>query len=698
MVKQANVIVGEARPGETAPRRNFRVPDGPVIKPLDSKAVTLYDLIQECLSRNPNNNCMGWRTLIDIHEEKKFVTKKNNGKDTQVEKTWLYYELGSYNYITKTQLNEIIHNYSKGLVKLGIQPNGQEKLHIFATTSQKWLQTFFAANAQAIPIVTAYDTLGEEGLIHSLIETESSAIFINNLLFPKLINPLKVAKNVRYIIHDEPIDPNDKRQNGKFFSIPNDAKQKIQELRPDIQFITYDQVIQLGKDNFDSIPPNPPKPQDVACVMYTSGSTGVPKGVILTHCNILAGIGGLSIIMDRNQINDKDRIIAFLPLAHIFELMFEIISFWWGGILGYGGVKTLTDLSLRNCQGDLKEFKPTVMVAVAAVWEAIRKGILVQIKKLPPLSQKIFWTAYKSKLFMKNNHIPLSGIFDVIFKKIKAATGGQLRQILNGGSPISVETQIFISNLIAPLLIGYGLTETVAQTCVLAPFAFEYDVAGMLTGSITVKLRDVPELGYFAKDDQGEVLISGAPVTPGYLNNDKENKESFTEDGWFCTGDIAEWTKTGQLKVIDRKKNLVKTANGEYIALEKLESTYRTNSLVANICCYADQTKVKPIALVVPNEPQLKKLAVELGLYESEDDVEFHSVVHDKKLKNAITKDLIKTGSSLGLAGIELIIGVVLVDEEWTPENNMLSAAHKLQRKAIVDSCKAEIEDVYNSN
>ncbi|ODV96933.1 hypothetical protein PACTADRAFT_39681 [Pachysolen tannophilus NRRL Y-2460] len=699
MVFLINVPVGEAREGETAPRRYYKAKDGAIEKPIDSKATTIYDFFLECADRYPEQKAMGTRSLIELHEEVKMVNKMVEGKMVEVEKNWVFYEYGHYNYINYKKLKNLIITYGKGLIKLGLKPNNVEKLHIFASTSAKWMQSFLAAQSQAIPVVTAYDTLGEKGLTHSLVQTESAAIFVDNDLLTKLVNPLKEAKNVKFIIHNEPVIESDTRYGGKIYKNAKLAIEKIQKLRPDITIVSFDDVIKLGEENFAEIDVHPPKPSDLSCIMYTSGSTGTPKGVVLNHENILAGVGGLSLIADRNLVKPGERVIAFLPLAHIFELAVELITLWWGATLGYANVKTLSEASCKNCLGDMKEFKPHAMVGVAAVWETVKKGIIAQIEKQPPLTQKIFWAAYKSKIAMKNYKIPGTFILDsLIFKKVKQATGGHLHVIMNGGSPISGDTQRFVSTLIAPMLLGYGLTETTANTTITPPEHFEYDVQGALTGAITVKLLDVPDAGYFAKNNQGEVAIRGKCVTPEYYLNEEETKNAFNDEGWFTTGDIAEWTSTGQLKVIDRKKNLVKTLNGEYIALEKLESVYRSNKYVQNICCYADQTKVKPIGIVVPHEANLKALAVQLGICKSESEFELTTAVVNEKLESAVNKSLVETGKQQGLTGIELLLGVVLLDEEWTTQNGFVSSAQKLQRKKILESCKERVDLLYSHN
>lgn len=688
-----NIPCGEAKPGETAPRKNARLgSQDPISRPVGYKANTVYEFMLEAFEKGGNKPGMAHRDIIEIHQETKQVKKIVDGEEQMLDKNWLYYELSDYKYETYNQVLKFVHEYGRGLVALGLNHSGVDNLHIFASTSHKWMKTFLAAQTQAIPVVTAYDTLGERGLTVSLTQTSSKAVFTDNALLQNLINPLKTATDVKFIIHSEDIDESDKRQNGELYSNAKKAVDDILKIRPDIKIVSINKVVELGK-NDESITTHPPNPKDVSCIMYTSGSTGDPKGVVLTHANIVSGIAGVSFVVHRGIVNDKDRIIAFLPLAHIFELVFELIAFYWGGVVGYANVKTLSDISTRNCVGDIKAFEPTIMVGVAAVWEQLKKGILGQIAKQPSFTQKLFWAAYNYKL--SSFKIPGSTflIDHIIFKKVKAATGGRLRYSLNGGSPISKDTQQFISNLLCPLLIGYGLTETVANTTVVSPDHFEYNVQGELTGSIQVKLIDVPDAGYFAKDNQGEILIKGAPVTSHYFKMDDLTKETIV-DGWFKTGDIGEWTSTGQLKIIDRKKNLVKTLNGEYIALEKLESIYRSNSYVLNICCYADENKAKPIGIIVPNEKNVLELAKELKLI-SGDVEDLSTVLTNKKLTSRILKSILETGKSQGLAGIELLANVVLVEEEWTPQNGFVTSAQKLQRKKILNENKDQVEKAY---
>lgn len=679
------VAVGEAKPGETAPRRRAAQKEASIDSPADCKGTTIPEFIEECFKRNGNKNAMGWRDLKEVYVETKEITKNIDGETKKISKDWTYYEMGPYNYIKYPELLTLIKNYSKGLIELGLKPNQQSKLMVYASTSQKWLQTFLSSTFQNLPIVTAYDTLGELGLTHSLVQTDADAIFTDNALLKTLANPLKEAKNVKFIIHSEPIDPNDTRKKGQLYKDAQDAKDALLKVNPNLKFIPYAEVIELGAKSSQKL--HLPTAEDLACIMYTSGSTGPPKGVSITNANILAAVAGISTNAGRDIVGDGDSVIAFLPLAHIFELVVECLTLWWGVPLGYANVKTLTEASCRNCQPDLAEFKPTIMVGVAAVWESVRKGVLAKLSKAPFIAQKLFWAAFNYKVTMNKMHAPGASIFNFFFKKVREATGGRVRYTMNGGSPISIDAQTFVSTLIAPMLLGYGLTETCAMGCLVEPKHFELGTLGSLVGSVTVKLVDVKDAGYFAKNNQGEIYIRGGPVVKLYYKNEKETSEGFTEDGWFKTGDIGEWQADGGLKIIDRKKNLVKTLNGEYIALEKLESVYRSNPLVMNLCAYADETKVKPIAIVVPQENFLNQLGFDSN-----------TAYDDRKLVSKFVNSLNATGKAQGLNGIELLQSIVLVHDEWTPENGFVSSAQKLQRKKILKTYETQVKKAYGDS
>lgn len=384
---------------------------------------------------------------------------------------------------------------------------------------------------------------------------------------------------------------------------------------------------------------------------------------MLTH-NSVAGVD----VIVGQYLGPGDTLLTYLPLAHILEFVFENACLYWGGTMGYGTIRTLSDTSVRKCKGDIRELKPTILVGVPQVWETVKKGIVGKVEAGGMVTKNLFWGAMAAKSFLLGSGLPGSGILDaIVFNKVKDATGGRLRICMNGGGPIAKDTQRFISLAITPMISGYGLTETSAMGALMDPLAWSDSALGESPACIEVKLVDFADAGYYSTNTppQGEIWIRGGSVSSGYLDLEQETKESFTDDGWFKTGDIGEFDAKGQLRIIDRKKNLVKTLAGEYIALEKLESVYRSAPIVANICVYAAEDQMKPVAIIVPAEPALKKIAQENGV---EGD-HLEELVHNEKLNQVALKQLQSAGQKGGLASFEIIAGVVLADEEWTPQN-----------------------------
>jgi len=285
-------------------------------------------------------------------------------------------------------------------------------------------------------------------------------------------------------------------------------------------------------------------------------------------------------------------------------------------------------------------------------------------------------------------------IFDaLIFKNFSKQTGGRVRLMVSGGAPLSAHTHDFLRIAFScPVLQGYGLTEVCGLGCCLPIEHTATERVGAPLPACEIKLVDAPALGYTSKDKpypRGEVWFRGGIVTQGYYKLPEKTKEDF-HDGWFATGDIGEWLEDGTLALIDRKKNLVKLSHGEYIAVEKLESKYHNSQFVENVCVYADGLRDYPIAIVRPNEANLIKWATERGITDS-----FHALVERKDVKAAVLESLQQIAKSANLKEIEVVKNVHLVSDEWTPENEMLTAALKLKRQSVIPKYRKEIDALY---
>ncbi|PRQ72993.1 hypothetical protein AAT19DRAFT_15746 [Rhodotorula toruloides] len=275
---------------------------------------------------------------------------------------------------------------------------------------------------------------------------------------------------------------------------------------------------------------------------------------------------------------------------------------------------------------------------------------------------------------------------------------------MSGGAPISRETQEFLDIALVLIIQGYGMTESTAMCCILPSEMHQSSTVGVPVPSCEIKLVDVQEAGYKATNDppQGEIWIRGPSVTKGYYKQDKLTKESWTEDGWFMTGDVGQWNKVrlaftlsnpllrasggadasecrcaqdGTLSVIDRKKNLVKLAGGEYIALERLESLYSSCEYVARIMIHATSHASKPMAVIFPHEHNLLNLASSLGV-----SGDLGTLVHDQSIRDNVLKSLTGVGKKAGLKPLKTVVSA----------NEELMAAQKLNRK-VIEKYKKEI-------
>ncbi|KAJ6477729.1 long-chain-fatty-acid-CoA-ligase [Mycena sanguinolenta] len=654
---------------------------------------TTYDIIQYCAATHGTRNALGWRDILNVHEEEKEVTKVVDGKEVKEKKKWKYFELSGYKWISYVELRETVGDVGRALVDLGV--GTEDVVNIYAATSLNWQLIAHACASISTRIATAYDTLGPAGLTHSLNEPSCAVVFTNATLLPTVLAVLPDTPSVKFVLFDGDVD-------AKLVT-------KLREVRGDVQVFSVAELRERGQKLREGaveeeVKRRRPTKETVSCIMYTSGSTGAPKGVVITHANLVASVAAVHVLLG-HHLTPEDAYLAYLPLAHILEFIVEIIMLFVGMPTGFGGVKTLTDASVRNCDGDIKAFRPSIMVGVPAVWETIRKGIIGQAAKGGKLKESVFKGAVEAK---KRGTPVLGKLADsVVLSSVRAATGGRLRIAMSGGAAISRETQEFLSVALVMLLQGYGMTESCGMCAIMPPECFRYDTVGLLVPSIEAKLRDVPEAGYFscgrngATEERGEVCIRGPSVISGYFKRPDLNSDStiFAGDGWMRTGDVGRWNADGTLTLIDRIKNLVKLAGGEYIALEQLESTYKACNYVANICVHATAEAKAPIAIIIPHENNLRAaLKAGAGSSSSIDPTSsLADLCKNPQVEALVLKECNAVGKKNGFKGMETLSAVVLTPDEWTPESGLVTAAQKIQRGPIAKKFDKEIKEAYKN-
>ncbi|KAL1849587.1 long-chain fatty acid-CoA ligase [Diaporthe australafricana] len=667
--------------GETKIRRNPKAKDGLFERP-GPGINTVFDLVKHSVEEHAGDRAMGTRKLIKVHEETKKVPKIVDGQTQMVEKKWQYSELSNYTFMTYGEYETHLLNMASGLRHLGLEKG--DKVHMFASTSANWLAMSHCCSSQTFTIVTAYDTLGTSGVEHTLVQSQPKVMFTDPHLLKTASGALSKAKTVKVIVYNDQsiVQPT-----------PESEIDSFKSSHPGLTVLSTSELVSLGEAN--PYMPLPPTPEDTYCIMYTSGSTGPPKGVSMTHEGFVAAVAGLVGIIG-DSVSTEEVILAYLPLAHILEMVLENLVVFFGATLGYGSSRTLSDVNVRNCMGDMRTLAPSVLVGVPQVWETIKKGVMGRVNSGSFLVRSLFWGAFSAKSFLVRNNLPGQTMFDsLVFGQVRKLTGGRLRFIVNGASGISKETAHFMSMILAPMLTGYGLTETGGNGALGSPQQFSLSGAcGPISPAIECKLVSIAELNYSTSTTppQGEIWFRGKPVLTEYYLNPEETSKAITADGWFKTGDIGEWEANGHLKIIDRVKNLVKLQGGEYIALEKLEATYRGSRAVQNLMIHGDSENPRPVAVIFVNEPVVREIAAGLGVSGGD-----HELVHNEKVRAAVYKDLVNQGKTAGLTGLETISGVVLTDEEWTPQNGLVTATQKVNRRAVREKYAKEIKQAFKS-
>jgi len=633
----------------------------------DNKVDTITKAFNYAVTKYGSKRCLGTRQVLGEEDE-----IQANGK------VFKKLSLGDYKWIDFTETRTIAYNFGAGLRELGQQPG--QSIAIYAETRAEWIMSAQGAFSQSVVVATLYTNLGDEAIMHGLNETEVSLVVTSHDLLPKFRHMLPECPNIKTIVVME----------DQLFSTDTTG------FKEGVKIIPFKSVVGLGEaSKQEETPPNSETP---AIIMYTSGSTGQPKGVILTHGNL---ISTSTCIMFLESFYPEDVYIGYLPLAHVLELLSECTMMMFGVPVGYSSPNTMTDMSTKvkkGEKGDASVLKPTMMCTVPLILDRIYKNIMDSVGKRGANFQKAFEFCYRYKLYWRRSGMSTPLVDKLVFNKIKALLGGKMRFVISGGAPLSPETHDFIRTCLGVSLVqGYSLTETTCTgTCMEAQDKSTGTVGAPMAG-IEIKLVSWVEGNYRVTDTprpRGEICIGGATVARGYFKNEEKTAQDFFEDSgkrWFRTGDIGEVRENGSVRIIDRKKDLVKLQLGEYVSLGKVEAQLKTHPLVENICVYGDSYQSHTVAVMVPIRNALEKLATDLGKTYSD----YTQLCQDGEIVQAVVKALGIHGIKSNLEKFEIPRMVTLAPEAWTPESGLVTAAFKIKRQVIKTFFQSDIDQMY---
>ncbi|KAI5367906.1 Putative AMP-dependent synthetase/ligase, AMP-binding, ANL domain-containing protein [Septoria linicola] len=665
-------VPGSRAEGRSAVYRHWRNKDG-VLHTLDNEITTAHDFFEQSAKRVPNNKCLGFRPYDSTKQ------------------TW-----GPYVWQTYAQIQERRKNFGVGLVALHEQVgvNGRQYgVGLWCQNRPEWQITDLACMSQSLFSVSLYDTLGPDATEFIINHAQLTSVCSSLAHIPTLLKLAPRCPSLKLVISLDPLSTGGE--------LPGTSKKDILNAiaaQHGVQIHEMKDVEAIGQKS--PRPFHPPRPEDTVTINYTSGTTGNPKGVILTHQNAVAAASASLCI---SRASKGDTICSYLPLAHIFQRVTEHSSLWAGVAIGYfhGNILELVD--------DFKLLRPTTFTSVPRLYNRFGGAIKAATIEAPGFRGSMSRHIVDKKLTnltkqpagkATNKHF----FYDRIWaKKVSAALGlDQAKTMVSGASPIDPSLQQFLRVVFANNFFqGYGLTETYA----IALAQLEGDMSAGNCGAVApaseLCLLDVPDMDYLSTDKpnpRGELLIRGPTVFKQYFKNEEETAKAFTEDGWFKTGDICEIDEMGRFKIIDRRKNVLKLQQGEYISPERIENVYLGNlPFLAQGYVHGDSNQSNLVA-IFGIQPDLFALWVEkiLGKKIAPTDLQaLEAAGAEKKVQKAALRELAKVGKKAKFNSYENVRSVRLMLEPFTIDNELLTPTLKLKRPQTAKKYRQLIDEMY---
>ncbi|KAM7398328.1 hypothetical protein PAMA_006303 [Pampus argenteus] len=623
----------EEVPHEDGGRRSMMGDSSKLLTHYHDDAKTMYEVFQRGLHISGDGPCLGSRLPNQPYK-------------------WMSYK----------EVTARAEYLGSGLLHQGCQPNPDQFIGVFAQNRPEWIISELACYTYSMVVVPLYDTLGPDAIRFIINTADISTVICDKVEKAQVLLSnveQKETPGLQRIILMDAFDS----------ALMEQAKccgvhvQAIQEVEP-------------------------PAPEDLSIVCFTSGTTGNPKGVMLTHGNVVADFSGFLKVTDKVIFpNQDDCLISFLPLAHMFERLIESVVYCHGGRIGFyqGDIRLLPD--------DMKALRPTIFPVVPRLLNRMYDKIFSQANS--PLKRWLLNFAAKRKgAEVSSGVIRSDSIWDkIFFSKIQASLGGRLRMIITGAAPTSPSVLGFLrAALGCQVYEAYGQTECTAGCTFTTPGDWTPGHVGAPLPCNLIKLVDVPEKNYFASKGEGEVCVKGPNVFKGYLKDPERTAETLDADGWLHTGDIGKWLSNGTLKIIDRKKHIFKLAQGEYISPEKIENIYIRSEPVAQLYVHGDSLQSCLVGIVVPDPEVMPEWAKKKGILGTYKDLCKNTV-----LKKAILEDLVRLGKASCLHSFEQVKNIYIHNEMFSIENGLLTPTLKAKRPELKEFFKEKIDQLYSS-
>ncbi|CAL8087877.1 unnamed protein product [Calicophoron daubneyi] len=555
---------------------------------------------------------------------------------------------------------------------------------LYGKNSPEWLSTLIACSAYNLVAVPLYNTLGEDAVKYVFHQVEPVIVLCDTAQLARQISEWSTEKLKHVVVIQA-----------------DDAFEELRTSgRMNTKLLSFKELLSIGREELQ--PTKAAQPDDLFLVGYTSGSTGPPKGTLLSHKNCMTStvIGihllGLSDYTDNRYIH-----LSYLPLAHCYERIVVSAFLYSGGQIGFltGDIQSLIK--------DLQDYHPTYFSTVPRILIQIYNKVLQKVGK-SKLTMMLFRLAIRQKISeQKRGILNKSGLLDsLFFKPVRDMVGGDVRLIVSASAPISDDLLNFTRAVFCcPVVEAYGSTETGGVISATLPGDVNTGHCGALFRHLEVKLADVPEMGLVAaRDRMGEICVRGPGCSKGFYNDPERTKELFDSSGFLRMGDIGLWTENGALKVVDRCKSIFKLSQGEYISPKKIEELYSSSLLVSHIFVDGDPCKSFVVAIVEPNFDEVRKRIAGGNFSRNgfrSDELRRLETIPDEKLcnhrivKKILLDEFTMLGKKGGLKGFEQVKAIYLCTGEFSISNGLLTPTMKMCRPNVRRRFRSVIDQIY---